>query len=193
MGDNNDPIADAEEQEHWINVQRTLLLYDDFWSIELDRRQRHLNRLPTHYANRLPAITFDKFEALEEAIQRNQGFLREIARFYNQSDFSSDTNNHMPEKYAGKKIPYSEQRRNEAILHCAYREWSGDPAAVRERRESFQPLIEELKLRMPINTTDTTPYRVLVPGCGLARLPIEIAALGYSCEANEFSAFMVSQ
>ena len=34
--------------------------------------------------------------------------------------------------------------------------------------------------------------RVLVPGCGLSRLPLEITARGYACEANEFSMFMLT-
>jgi hypothetical protein len=33
--------------------------------------------------------------------------------------------------------------------------------------------------------------RVLVPGAGLGRLSWEIANLGFTCEGNEFSLFMV--
>jgi len=32
---------------------------------------------------------------------------------------------------------------------------------------------------------------VLVPGAGLGRLAFEIACLGYTCEGNEFSLFML--
>lgn len=40
-------------------------------------------------------------------------------------------------------------------------------------------------------TGDGTSQRVLVPGAGLGRLPLEIAARGYSCQGNEFSYFML--
>ena len=32
---------------------------------------------------------------------------------------------------------------------------------------------------------------MLVPGCGVARLPLEVAGRGYRCQANEFSVFML--
>ena len=34
-------------------------------------------------------------------------------------------------------------------------------------------------------------WLLLVPGCGLARLPLEIAGCGYTCQANEFSVYML--
>ena len=37
----------------------------------------------------------------------------------------------------------------------------------------------------------TEDVRVLVPGAGLGRLAFEIARLGYSCQGNEFSYFML--
>jgi len=33
--------------------------------------------------------------------------------------------------------------------------------------------------------------KILVPGAGLGRLTYELACLGYSCEGNEFSYFML--
>lgn len=35
------------------------------------------------------------------------------------------------------------------------------------------------------------PPRVLVPGAGLARLCLEVAALGYEAQGNEYSYFML--
>ncbi len=35
------------------------------------------------------------------------------------------------------------------------------------------------------------PPRVLVPGAGLARLCVEVAALGFEAQGNEFSYFML--
>lgn len=33
--------------------------------------------------------------------------------------------------------------------------------------------------------------KVLVPGAGLGRLAYEIASMGYTCQGNEFSLFML--
>ena len=65
---------DKEERDHWYNVMRTLLHYEDFFNLELDRRQRHLNKLPQKYADLLPDITFDKINALHQAAVINQDF-----------------------------------------------------------------------------------------------------------------------
>ena len=43
---------------------------------------------------------------------------------------------------------------------------------------------------MTVDESNAYTYNVLVPGCGLARLPVEIVAEGYNCQGNEFSAFM---
>ena len=53
------------------------------------------------------------------------------------------------------------------------------------------PMIEELKRRLPVNKDNAYIQRVLIPGCGVARLPVEVSAQGYSVEGNEFSAFML--
>ena len=49
-----------EEATHWKDVMRTLLHYEDFIAIDVQRRQEHLNRLPNKWADRLPSSTFDK-------------------------------------------------------------------------------------------------------------------------------------
>ena len=39
--------------------------------------------------------------------------------------------------------------------------------------------------------SDPSSVTVLVPGAGLGRLAFEIARLGYSCQGNEWSLFML--
>eukprot|EP01052_Picozoa_sp_SAG31_P000357 SAG31_NODE_11_length_38734_cov_21.263854_7_plen_232_part_00 len=54
----------------------------------------------------------------------------------------------------------------------------------------FGPISQELVRRLkPFNPSKLA--RVLVPGAGLGRLPYEIARLGYDCQGNEFSYFML--
>ena len=38
---------------------------------------------------------------------------------------------------------------------------------------------------------DLTPIQVLVPGAGLGRLSWELARLGYACQGNEVSLYML--
>jgi carnosine N-methyltransferase len=94
-----------------------------------------------------------------------------------------------PDKNDGIKIRSSEQHRNKAVLHSVAREWSENGAE--EREMAFAPMLAELKKYLPINKDNAYTKRVLVPGCGLGRLPVEVAAHGYAAEGNEFSAFML--
>jgi carnosine N-methyltransferase len=159
----------------------------------MQRRQEHINKLPPEMSNRLPSLSFEKFDHYRDAMHENQDFLNEIILYYLQSDLVIDGGETkevvLPDKFDGETIPYAEQKRNEAILHSVYREWSKEGAE--ERNKSFLPIVNTLKELLPVSASNAYKQRVLVPGCGTGRLPIEIAASGYSCEGNEFSAFMV--
>ena len=88
-------------------------------------------------------------------------------------------------------ITSSDQHRNTAIIHSLYREWSAE--GQEERNQSFLPLINALQTYLPITHPSLKyTYKVLVPGSGLGRLPLEIASLGYCCQGNEYSAFMAA-
>ena len=52
-------------------------------------------------------------------------------------------------------------------------------------------MIAELQKYIPMTAENAYTKRVLIPGCGLGRLPIEVTAQGYAVEGNEFSAFML--
>lgn len=192
-----------EENEHWWQVSRTLLHYHDFFQFEIDRRQRHLNRLPSAAVARLPDITFSKFTDLVVASSKNQIILDDMVEFhanevglepplkvvqhYQNPDGSfPDGCVILPTKDVGGPVFISQQHRNQAVIHSIYREWSA--AAQRERDESFGLLVAALQKHLPVEEGKKYEKRVCVPGCGLGRLPLEIAACGYSCEGNEFSA-----
>lgn len=59
-----------------------------------------------------------------------------------------------------------------------------------ERATCYKIVTEEILTRLPISRNGHKSS-VLVPGCGLGRLAWEIARLGYRCEGNEFSFFML--
>lgn len=157
------------ERQHWRNVMKTMLLYEDFLTFELQRRQSHVNALPKAFQDRLPQITFDKFGRFDECMRENQLYFREIVKFYVNSNISSDQYEvhdderpTMPDKYEGEMIPIREQRRNDAVLHSSYRDWSKE--GEDERKKTFQPIIQALIEFLPVTTTNLYQQRVLVPG-----------------------------
>lgn len=201
-----DPFQpDEEESEHWWQVMRTLLNYAEFFEVELERRQRHINKLNDIYIQRLPQVTFSKFKDLSTKAAKNQDVFDDMVYFHASSSYLAPPKfilDHLPadldekqrdaayfpQKDIGPPVDIRQQHRNQAILHSLYREWSAEGA--KEREQSFQPLVDALLKHKPLldDGSNVFKQRVLVPGCGLGRLPVEIASLGYSCEGNEYSA-----
>uniref|UniRef100_A0A3Q3X4X8 Carnosine N-methyltransferase n=1 Tax=Mola mola TaxID=94237 RepID=A0A3Q3X4X8_MOLML len=69
------------------------------------------------------------------------------------------------------------------------RDWSVEGQA--ERDSCYKPIIQEIKRLFPSDQSDVSKVSVLVPGAGLGRLAWEIARLGYICQGNEWSFFML--
>ncbi|ETO16293.1 hypothetical protein RFI_21059, partial [Reticulomyxa filosa] len=70
------------------------------------------------------------------------------------------------------------------------RDWSHE--GTKERKQSYGPILDALTtLYSHLSFEERANIRVLNPGCGLGRLPWEIAKLGFRCEGNEFSYFML--
>ena len=68
------------------------------------------------------------------------------------------------------------------------RDWSSFGA--KERNKCYSPILTKLQELYP-NKQDRPNIRILNPGCGLGRLPWEIAKLGFCSQGNEFSYFML--
>jgi carnosine N-methyltransferase len=182
-----DPQEEAQEQAHWREVIRAFMHYEDFVSMDIAERQNHINRLPTKYVNSLPDSTFSKLNRVSDAAKCNQKFFNDLCDF---QGYNFGPNTHKVAKDHGPAVPFSVMHRNQAVLHSLAREWAAE--GREERQSTFDPLIEELLRVKPVGMENAYEQRVLVPGCGLSRLPLEIAARGYSCEANEFSMFMLT-
>ncbi|KAH8064205.1 carnosine N-methyltransferase [Aureococcus anophagefferens] len=76
-----------------------------------------------------------------------------------------------------------------STLHSCARDWSDEGAA--ERAACYGPLVDELRARLPVDDGNRNRQRILVPGAGLARLVLEVAAAGYGAQGNEFSYHML--
>ena len=183
---------EMEEYLHWRSVRATILKYRVMSYFEVDRRRRRLMKLiekqPFYKSMLAPDIVNGKhLRSIEEAIDMNQDFLDLLIDFHDDCGFAPSNPNGNVDENDGNVNFASGQHRNLAILHSFFREWSEE--GKDERDSCFAPIIDELSTYF--NPIDV-PYqkRILVPGCGLARLPLEIVKLGLCCEGNEFSAYM---
>lgn len=181
----------SEERSYWFNVCSSLQSYKQFVENDMRKRQRRLNNLPEKYISKLPNETFEQMWAIDQAADYNQAFLNDVAQFQKSVMAQQGMNvTNFPDSQHKGKITASDQHRNTAILHSLYREWSIEGAP--ERNQSFEPLLNALKKHLPVNSTNIYKQKVVVPGCGLGRLPLEISAMGYCCQGNEYSAYMAA-
>jgi carnosine N-methyltransferase len=189
-GGGMDEASERKERRHFQSVCRTLLLYSDFAEMDVARRQEHLNRLPPALARRLPTSTWKKIANTYEAIAENQDFFSCVVDFQDYGFEPRDPAVPLAFELSTEPISVTQMHRNQAILHSLAREWSSE--GERERELCFAPLLRELQRVLPVTDDTVYQYKVLVPGSGLSRLPVEIASLGYATQANEYSMFMLT-
>ena len=66
------------------------------------------------------------------------------------------------------------------MLKNTVRDWSKEGLA--ERAQSYGRICEEIQKRLPVG--EHARPQVLVPGCGLGRLPFDLACLGYRTQVT---------
>jgi len=82
-----------------------------------------------------------------------------------------------------------------STLRQFVRDWAKEGAV--ERSSCYEPIIGALLQHMPPRAGGpgqrlwVVQPKVLIPGCGLARLPFDLASLGYAAQGNEFSYHML--
>ena len=75
------------------------------------------------------------------------------------------------------------------ILRNIVRDWAEEGAE--ERRQTYDPILRELRRKFPDRLTAGRPPSCLVPGAGLGRLALEISSLGFACQGNDFSFYIL--
>lgn len=89
-----------------------------------------------------------------------------------------------------RRISGQEVDKIQSTLKQLVRDWSQEGAS--ERTAVYQPIIDAVLQRFGnVDTTDRGQINVLVPGAGLGRLAFDFAKLGFSCQGNEFSFYML--
>ncbi|KAI5062274.1 hypothetical protein GOP47_0022813 [Adiantum capillus-veneris] len=85
-------------------------------------------------------------------------------------------------------VPPADVDKVRCIIRNIVRDWTKEGAF--ERDQCYKPILEELNYYFP-NRSKERPPCCVVPGAGLARLACEISCLGFACQGNEFSYYML--
>jgi len=155
----------------------------------------------------------ERQKMLQDAELRNQFFfdcmlkhagMKHSQDYNNDNTTNNDSNQHQQGGYINNSnISWSSQDTMDkvnAVLRSVARDWSKEGAP--ERAASYLTILDALKRYLPTHYTTNNPNnplqlpkkkppRILVPGLGLARLALEIYALGYEVQGNEFSLHML--
>eukprot|EP00920_Eleutheroschizon_duboscqi_P040587 GHVT01097077.1.p1 GENE.GHVT01097077.1~~GHVT01097077.1.p1 ORF type:complete len:439 (+),score=43.30 GHVT01097077.1:342-1658(+) len=188
----------AKEARAFGGVQLALERYSDIALQELKRQIIPYRRaIQEENELLLPRVRDGTWEReVENAILCNQHFLDVLLLSSDDAEMPLPKTNLSPDgshdtQQPATVTPKELQKHFEMVrvmLRLFARDWSIQ--GQRERQATYEPLLSALRQHVPITDPDKPP-KVLVPGCGLGRLPFEAFRLGYTCEGNDNSFFML--
>jgi len=177
-----------DEEQHFQRVIHVFRNYENSMMLMIRRYRRDYQDLNDRHRELLGSMYNVKLDAVEECIKKNQKLLDLIvSKFESPFDscFAETVDRNMVLK--GRNILTEIEVENlRSLLRQMVRDWSEE--GDHERALSYQPILQELERRFRGPREDVN---ILVPGAGLGRLAFEIAKLGFSCQGNEFSLFML--
>uniref|UniRef100_A0A8B9SV23 Carnosine N-methyltransferase n=1 Tax=Anas platyrhynchos TaxID=8839 RepID=A0A8B9SV23_ANAPL len=174
------------EREHFRRIINAFRYYGTNMHERVNRTERQFKSLPANQQSLLPQF-LPHLDKIRKCIDHNQEILHTIVNdcvhMFENKEYGEDGR--------GKITPAStfDMDKLKSTLKQFVRDWSeeGKP----ERDSCYQPIISEIVKNFPKERWDFSKVNILVPGAGLGRLAWEIAMLGYACQGNEWSLFML--
>jgi len=193
--DSKDP--DRSERKHFLDVCWSFIGYQKDALYEVNRLHAAVSSLAPADAA-LWSSNGNSASWLKEIVSRiqvNADFLRslpvpDVCGAY----LGPDGNRMVKEIPNGHRIAGRNMSKVRSTLRQFVRDWAAEGEC--ERANSYTPLVEALERHLPrpplqngCYPTDGSAKRwsVLCPGCGLGRLPFDLARRGYAAQGNEFS------
>ncbi|KAI0342396.1 N2227-domain-containing protein [Trametopsis cervina] len=209
-----------EEQRAFAKVISTFKQYGPYALTANNRRRKDIYTLSRADQQLLSELGYkEKLQAVDQAILANAEFLNKIVA--NTQMFGPGGNEHFDEAdaHAGPSHSHShshgshghdhghghshgrhsqgEMRPTDADMEKLrstikqfVRDWSEEGKA--ERDACYAPMINGLVQHFQdVPEEERSNLRVLVPGAGLCRLAWDVANLGFACQGNEFSHYML--
>ncbi|KRK06158.1 carnosine N-methyltransferase isoform X2 [Drosophila yakuba] len=183
---------EEEEEKHIQKVQNAFLYYGPYACQRLKRSMDYLNSLSGEDQIMLARYR-GHLECVRTCIDRNQAVIREILRERVLYPAEEATGDPSADRWEFEEPPpnvrHGDMDQAQSTLKLIARDWSTEGAL--EREQSYKPIIDSIVEYYKPSDFELKEIKILVPGAGLGRLTYELACLGYSCEGNEFSYFML--
>ncbi|CAB1422739.1 unnamed protein product [Pleuronectes platessa] len=185
---NYSPEGEAElESQHFWRIIDAFKFYRAHVQERVKRAERQFLSLPQHHQNLLPCV-LSNLARINRCVDHNQEVMQDIV--HNSLDMFENIG--YGEREDPRKIRPSttfDMDKLKSTIKQFVRDWSDEGQA--ERDSCYRPIIQEIQRLFPCDQYDVSKVSVLIPGAGLGRLAWEIASLGYICQGNEWSLFML--
>ncbi|KAF6206696.1 hypothetical protein GE061_017932 [Apolygus lucorum] len=183
----NDDYNNESEKEHFFKIVHAFKSYRGYSQSVVMKRLSYMETLPSHQQVALKAYksTLEQVLSCIEANHRVIELITEDVEKLFENVQHADAPRDKP-----LEVNVGDVEKVQVTLKQIYRDWTHD--GVMERIQAYQPILDELESRFPSDSSRRREdINILVPGAGLGRLAFEIAKLGFSCQGNEFSLFML--
>lgn len=181
-----------EEEAHFKHVLQAFCSYHENCNLLVRKYRRDLQKLVTPQLELLKNIGYEeRIKHVEECCRHNQSFYHRVIAPHAEP---LQSNNHVScdddkgIRFDTIMLSPTEADNLRSLLRQVMRDWSIH--GHEERQKCYTPLLNDIIKAFP-RVADRSNIRVLVPGAGLGRLAYEISQLGFNCQGNEFSLFML--
>ncbi|XP_061674351.1 carnosine N-methyltransferase isoform X5 [Syngnathoides biaculeatus] len=175
------------ERQHFWRIIDAFRFYRGHVQEHVNRAERHFLSLPERHQNLLPSV-LPHLARIRQCADHNHEVLQAIV----EHSIHMFENIEYGEREDSRKVRSSstfDMDKLKSTIKQFVRDWS--EAGQCERESCYEPIIREIQRHFPSDQYDVSKVSVLVPGAGLGRLAWEIARLGYICQGNEWSFFML--
>lgn len=156
--------------------------------LRIEHREECLATLPDHHKKWLERYKND-LEDFKKAVEENATFVPILvnhAKNIFENMYNSESTTHSETEVGTLSEGLDKVQ---SVFKHLMRDWS--TMGAEERKQCYDPIIEEIERQFPADEVDRGEVNVLVPGAGLGRLAFEIASRDFSCQGNEFNLFML--
>ncbi|KAM3868148.1 carnosine N-methyltransferase [Diretmus argenteus] len=175
------------ERQHFWKVMDAFRYYRIHVQEQVKRAERQFRSLPQRHQMLLPGV-LPNLTRIGQCVDHNQEVLQAIVL----NCINMFENMEYGEREDPRKVRPSstfDMDKLKSTIKQFVRDWSEVGKA--ERETCYWPLIHEIQRLFPSDQYDVSKVSVLVPGAGLGRLAWEISRLGFVCQGNEWSFFML--
>lgn len=188
---NDDDSSDMEDMSHFADVCFSLMSYAEDAGNEVRWVEEAIENVQDPFDKELlmPSVISTLVMDMKRCVDANATFLANLVLSDEDARSQIGLNGlgQVPDTHVVQERNSSKTR---TVLRQFVRDWAAEGA--KERTTQYGTLVSALQRYVPRNESKTGKRpRVLAPGCGLARLPFEVARLGYDVEGNEFSYHML--